>query len=182
MTHRPRGRRRPEFVIVAQCATPRRLPRARRLAACSHRLSRRLCFSSQLLRWRLAHVCWKPCVSRWRLRMCVPSRAPGQNSSSFWRAATPFPCIRPRLKGFTKWLSFSWESRGGSMTSMVAVCAMLCRRVVWPPTAADCSGDVGLRYRASCHHCSLSQLRLQCCVTDKITCFGLFSIVAVVRL
>ena len=55
------------------------------------------------------------------------------------------------------------------MTS--AVCAILCRRVVQPPTARVCSGETSYRLRsptASCHHCSVSHLRVQRCPSRRV--------------
>ena len=97
-THQARGRRTPEFGTGAQCAKLHRRPRARRLAAGSQLV----CHVDFVLpRRRLTHLCRKPRVPRWRLHICVQSRAPGQNSSSY-------RCVRPN------WLlnspSFMWWS------------------------------------------------------------------------
>ena len=139
--------------------------------------------------------------------MCVGCRAPGQNSSSYCRAARASITLSPTklavefaelrvevgLAGWSwswpmsappangrvdaqqdsvssgffavrghlalhlstwtdmvpNWLSFLWSLRGGSMTSMIAVCELLSRRVgqVQPPTATG-SGETSHRLRS----------------------------------
>ena len=97
-THRARGRRTPEIGTGAQCAMLHPRPRARRLAAGSQLVCH---VDFVLLRRRLTHPCRKPRVPRWSLHICVQSRAPGQNSSSY-------RSVRPN------WLlnspSFTWWS------------------------------------------------------------------------
>ena len=68
-----------KFGTVSPCAMLHQRPRARPLAACSYRLSRRVCFP----RWRLTHLCREARVPHWELHMCVRSRAPGQNNISY---------------------------------------------------------------------------------------------------
>ena len=65
------------------------------------------------------------------------------------------------------------------MTSMVAVCAIFCRRVVLPPTAAVCSGETSYHLRSPImRFLTLSHLRVQRCVhlvgcriTPRTSCF-----------
>ena len=68
------------FGAGAQCAMLHLRPQARRLAASSY-IACRVKFVFP--RRRLTHLCRKPRVPRWRLHICVRSRARGQNSGSY---------------------------------------------------------------------------------------------------
>ena len=78
--HRERGRRTPEVGTGEQCAMLSPLQRERCLVAGSHTSSR---IDFVFPRKWLTHPCRKRRVSRWRLHVCVRSRASGQNSSTY---------------------------------------------------------------------------------------------------
>ena len=68
------------FGAGAQCAILDLRPQARRLAAGSFFVCG---IEFVFPRRRLTHLCRKPRVPRWRLHICVRSRASGQNSSCY---------------------------------------------------------------------------------------------------
>ena len=78
LSHRARGRQKPEFCAGAQCASS--------IDGRGHVVLPPVVISSVasifLPRRRLTHLIRKPRVPRWSLLICVRSRAPGQNSSS----------------------------------------------------------------------------------------------------
>ena len=86
--HRVRGPRTPEVGTGAQ--------QARRLVSGGYAACR---VDFVFPRRRLTHLCRKPRVLRWRLHICVRSRAPGQNKNSYSCLRPNWPLNRP---------SFTW--------------------------------------------------------------------------
>ena len=75
-----RGGHTTAFGRWSQCATLHRRRRVRPLAASSYIVCR---VEFVFPRRRLTHLCRKPRIPSWRLHICVRSRAPWQNSSSY---------------------------------------------------------------------------------------------------